>query len=120
MIAILVYRNKNGEIENGIYTNVSDYRESLDCITFTILHNSTTARSYTIRGENLICFIPLNVKGNTYKAKKADLYNKALLMSYGYSVANWSYGEIATISEFFEKYGRRYGLLTEFHENAIC
>ena len=28
--------------------------------------------------------------------------------------------ELNQIAEYFERYGRRYGLLTEFKENAIC
>ena len=33
---------------------------------------------------------------------------------------NLSYGELAEALERFEKLGRRYGLLREFRENAIC
>lgn len=33
---------------------------------------------------------------------------------------NLSYGELAEAQERFEKLGRRYGLLREFRENAIC
>lgn len=33
---------------------------------------------------------------------------------------NLSYGELADWQEHFEKLGRRYGLLKEFRENAIC
>lgn len=31
-----------------------------------------------------------------------------------------SYGELAIWQEHFERLGRRYGLLREFRENAIC
>ena len=31
-----------------------------------------------------------------------------------------SYGTLAEWSDIFEELGRRYGLLREFHENAIC
>lgn len=30
-----------------------------------------------------------------------------------------SYGELADVQEYFEKQGRRYGLITEFRENGI-
>lgn len=33
---------------------------------------------------------------------------------------NRSYEEIQKAAEHFEKLGRRYGLLKEFHENGIC
>jgi hypothetical protein len=31
-----------------------------------------------------------------------------------------SWGELAYWQEYFEKLGKRYGLLTEFRENCIC
>jgi hypothetical protein len=31
-----------------------------------------------------------------------------------------SYGELADIYNFFEVNGKRYGLIQEFRENAIC
>lgn len=119
MKAIIVYRNNDGEIENGIFGNICDYRESLNRITFAILHNPTTARAYTIKGENLIDFISLEVKGKTYAERKENLTNKAIEWSYAGGVAEWSYGELAEIQSFFERYGRRYGLIREFRENAI-
>ena len=33
---------------------------------------------------------------------------------------NWSYGELMEIGEYFNKNGKRYGLLREFKENGIC
>lgn len=33
---------------------------------------------------------------------------------------NYSYSELAEWQNFFEEYGKKYGLLKEFHENAIC
>lgn len=82
MIAILVYRDERGEVNGGIYPNVCDYIEQLDRITFTILHDAKTARSYTIKGRDLISFIPLEVKGRTYAERKADLQDKAIQWSY--------------------------------------
>ncbi len=119
MIAILVFRDNEGEIDNGIYSNVCNYIESLGKITFTILHDERTARSYTIDNSNLISFIPLQVKGKTYAERKADIEEKAIAWSYAGGVADWSYGELATIQGFFEEMGKRYGLLREFRENAI-
>jgi len=31
-----------------------------------------------------------------------------------------SWGELAEASDYFAKYGKKYGLLKEFHENGIC
>lgn len=33
---------------------------------------------------------------------------------------NYSYSELVDWQNFFEEYGKKYGLLKEFHENAIC
>ena len=33
---------------------------------------------------------------------------------------NYSWGDIADWEDFFRDYGKKYGLLTEFHENCIC
>lgn len=119
MIAILVYRDERGEVNGGIYPNVCDYIEQLDRITFTILHDAKTARSYTIKGRDLISFIPLEVKGRTYAERKADLQDKAIQWSYAGGEANWSYGELVAIGDFFKINGRRYGLIREFRENGI-
>lgn len=69
--------------------------------------------------NNFLAFIPLKVSGRTYAERKDDLQNKAIEWSYASGVGAWSYGELATIQEFFEINGRRYGLLNEFRENAI-
>lgn len=38
--------------------------------------------------------------------------------SYEREHSHWS--DLATWGEFFAKYGKRYGLMREFHENGIC
>lgn len=47
-----------------------------------------------------------------------------LAIDWQYNVGNsgyqLSYDEFAEWADFFEDYGRRYGLLREFRENAIC
>ena len=66
-----------------------------------------------------ICIIELGrVKGN-YQDKKAAIEDKAI----EYSNNNYpglSYNELSYIESYFETYGKRYGLLNEFRENAIC
>lgn len=66
--------------------------------------------------------IDLTVHGKTYADRKNDVIDKAhdylsLYTEYGVSM---SWGECATWSEYFKEQGKRYGLLTEFRENAIC
>ena len=67
----------------------------------------------------LQCAIELNEVSGTYAEKKAAIESKAI--EYSNNAANGlSYGELALIQGYFETYGKRYGLLEDFHENAIC
>lgn len=122
MNAIIIYYpdNCSAEIEGGIYENIS-----LDDVINEITENQGAAPEVLTREyieENLIvCYIPLVLSGKTYKERKEDLYNKAVEWSNNQGeYAAWSYGELAVIQGFFEKNGKRYGLLNEFRENAIC
>ncbi len=57
--------------------------------------------------------------GRTYADRKESARNIAV----DYSLAehgDLSYHELYMIQHAFEKTGRRYGLLAEFHENCIC
>lgn len=103
MLAIIIYQD-NKEIDGGIYQDIS--------------YNTAAAE---IGENNILLYIPLKVSGKTYQDRKENLRNKAIEWSntqgeYG----AWSYGELADIQTFFENNGRRYGLLNEFRENAIC
>lgn len=64
--------------------------------------------------------IPLRVRGRNYAERKADLEAQAVDYSHVFSDMIISWGESAYISDFFERNGRRYGLLREFRENGIC
>ena len=107
------------EIDGGIYENVT-----IEDVRNDIQENQGFApRCPTIEelDKQIICFIPLIVSGKTYQERKNDLRNKAIEWSntqgeYG----AWSYGDLSDIQSFFEINGRRYGLLNEFQENAIC
>ena len=59
------------------------------------------------------------IKGKTYKERKADAESKAIDFSY-FDTSGLSWGEYADIGSYFENIGKRYGLLRDFHENAIC
>lgn len=124
MKTIIIYYPELGnfdenEIDGGIYENVTieDVRNDIQ------ENQGVFPRVPTIEelDEQIICFIPLIVSGKTYQERKADLKDKAIKWSNSVGqYPRWSYGELATISDFFEKFGRRYGLLKEFHENCIC
>ena len=57
---------------------------------------------------------------NTYEAKKEIARQEAIEWQNNLFNHNYSYGELAEFGYYFEKLGRRYGLLKEFRENGIC
>lgn len=59
-------------------------------------------------------------EAKTYEEKKEALREFAVEWSLGFSDVNYSWGDLADWQDFFTEYGRRYGLLREFRENAIC
>lgn len=124
MKTIVIYYPELGnfddnEIDGGIYENVT-----IDDVRNDIQENQGAApRVPTIEelDEHIICFVPLIVSGKTYQERKADLKEKAIEWSNTQgSYPRWSYGELGEIQDFFETNGKRYGLLKEFRENAIC
>lgn len=69
-----------------------------------------------IDAENVL---KLAVSGRTYQEKKNALWDLAVEYS-GMDTSGLSYAEIFAIQDFFAVAGRRFGLLSEFHENCIC
>lgn len=67
----------------------------------------------------IIQIIGFKVKGKSYTERKENLRNIAIEFSHN-EICGLSYGELYFIQQFFEIMGRRYGLLREFRENAIC
>lgn len=56
----------------------------------------------------------------TYEIKKEMVRQEAIDWQNDFGNHNYSYGELAEFGYYFEKPGRRYGLLKEFRENGIC
>lgn len=103
MKAIIIYQD-NKKIEGGIYNGIS--------------YETAAAE---IGENNILLYIPLTVSGRTYADRKNNLRDKAIeYQNSCYDFCGFSYGEIGDIQAFFENNGRRYGLLQEFRENAIC
>lgn len=67
-----------------------------------------------------IRILDFKISGETYEERKASLEDLAIDYSNNFASLSWSYGELAEICNFFYKNGKRYGLLQEFKENAIC
>lgn len=56
----------------------------------------------------------------SYQQLKSEAREQAIDWQYEASEQNLSYGELTDAQERFERLGKRYGLLQEFRENAIC
>lgn len=63
--------------------------------------------------------IDFKIQGRTYAEKKEYCMNLAIEFQSA-NDGGLSYGELADIQHFFEVNGKRYGLIQEFRENAIC
>lgn len=57
---------------------------------------------------------------NKYQRAKENARNKAIEWQLNFDGMCLSWGELAMFQDYFEKLGRRYGLLAEFRENGIC
>ena len=55
-----------------------------------------------------------------YEQKKNEIREQAIQWQDDFSRNNYSYFVVFQRQRYFEKMGRRYGLLKEFRENAIC
>lgn len=55
----------------------------------------------------------------TYADIKAELRQRAIDWQNSSVFHDYSYGELAIIQDYFERKGKRYGLLREFRENGI-
>lgn len=67
--------------------------------------------------------LPFAVKGKNYEERKNSLRDLAIdfqIANDGDTDVQLSMGEIGAASAYFERMGKRYGLLREFRENAIC
>lgn len=60
------------------------------------------------------------MKTTTYAIKKEMVRQEAIDWQNDLANYNYSYRELCEFVIYFEKLGRRYGLLKEFRENGIC
>ena len=57
---------------------------------------------------------------NKYQQMKEKVRNEAIEWQRDFENHNYSYGKLSVFQNYFETMGKRYGLLREFRENAIC
>lgn len=62
--------------------------------------------------------IPFTVHGSNYAERRANVRETAL--EFQREAEDLSYNELWHIQNWFEKMGKRYGLLKEFRENCVC
>lgn len=55
-----------------------------------------------------------------YEMRKNRARDKAIEWQLQASGKNYSCSELSDFTKYFEKIGRKYGLLKEFRENGIC
>lgn len=103
MLLLGVFKNMNGKIESNLYYDWNEWHKD----TFSPVTEIITILLFKVRGKN-------------YSERKENLKDLAIKYSYSVGETCLSYGELADIGNFFEKNGKRYGLLKEFKENGIC
>lgn len=67
-----------------------------------------------------IATLDFKISGKTYQERKNNLEELAKDWQYNFASLDWSYGELAEITNYFYENAKRYGLLKEFKENCIC
>jgi hypothetical protein len=55
-----------------------------------------------------------------YQKRKAEVREEAIEWQAASSKYDYSYWEVISTETYFRRLGKRYGLLKEFKENAIC
>ena len=101
---LAVYKYK-GEYFGGIFDSWRDF------------NSYTWSPVYDVR----FCY-DFTTKGKTYRERQNYVRNFAIDWSnvFGIVKYDWSCGELNHIQSEFERLGKQYGLLREFHENCIC
>lgn len=95
------WRDENEQLKGGLYFSWDEYHRD----TFSPLTHD----------HRLIVF---ETHGKTYRDRKESVRNTAIDWS-NMEHADMYWGELALIGAWFEKMGRRYGLIEEFRENGV-
>ena len=98
----------------ALYSYHHDIEKNGVCYTMEELHKAT----FTPLPFDLL--ILDRIQGGSYEEKKEKIRNNAMHYSHiRMNVNNMSWLDVATISEYFSKYGKRYGLTKEFKKKGI-
>ena len=100
-----------------IRQNKGNYTESLFCA------ESDLERMERLLDITVLRVLPFEIGGRNYRERQNSLRDLAIdfqLTNDGDTDVQLSIGEMGAASAYFERMGRRYGLLREFRENAIC
>ena len=97
-----IYRTDSGELEGGVFDfTLKQYYDALP-------DTYEDVFSYDFKA-----------RGKTYADRKDYVESKAIEFSNA-EKPSMAYSELAFIDDGFYRLGKAYGLLTDFHENAIC
>ena len=100
-----------------IRQNKGNYTESLFCA------NSDLEELKQILDITVLRVLYFEINGRNYKERKNSLRDLAIdfqIANDGDTDVQLSLGEIGAACDYFERMGKRYGLLREFRENCIC
>ena len=71
--------------------------------------------------ESVIALLEKNLKKvKGYNARKEALREQAIRMSHIMGTYSYSWYAAMIEGDYFETYGKRYGLLREFHTEGVC
>ena len=82
--------------------------------------NVLSRSSFDFYAPNMVTVYQMHAAPKGYQERKEAVRNIAIRWAQSFADFDISYFTLAEWENFFEKYGRKYGLLREFRENGIC
>lgn len=75
--------------------------------------------SFHVTGRAVLWTVHVGKQFSDYQRKQALLRNFAIEWQFHFCDYSWYQSEVNAWADFFREYGKKYGLLREFEENAI-
>jgi len=82
-------------------------------------YEQTGPRAFHVDGE-VVYLSASNRKFSGREKARAALRDFAVCWQGAFPYFDYSYQELCYYQDFFEEYGKKYGMLREFRENGIC